>query len=74
MERAVNELIPLNQFITTGSSALAVSTHIETVREDDRFIVIDRNYFEVPESEIDDIQVLETWVAGRKAYSAGDAQ
>jgi predicted amidohydrolase YtcJ len=36
------------------------------------FIIIDRNYFEVPESEIDDIQTLETWVAGKKVYSAGD--
>ena len=38
------------------------------------FIIIDRNYFEVPESEIDDIQTLETWVAGKKVYSAEDAQ
>jgi predicted amidohydrolase YtcJ len=36
------------------------------------FIIIDRNYFEVPESEIDDIRTLETWVAGKKVYSAGD--
>jgi hypothetical protein len=34
------------------------------------FIVIDRDYFEVPASEIDDIQVLETWVAGKKVYAA----
>jgi predicted amidohydrolase YtcJ len=38
------------------------------------FIITDRNYFEVPESEIDDIQTLETWVAGKKVYSAGEAQ
>ena len=38
------------------------------------FILIDRDYFEVPEPEIDDIEVLETWVAGKKVYSAGDAQ
>jgi predicted amidohydrolase YtcJ len=38
------------------------------------FILIDRDYFEVPESEIDDIEVLETWVAGKKVYSAGEAQ
>jgi predicted amidohydrolase YtcJ len=36
------------------------------------FIIIDRNYFDVPESEIDDIQVLETWVAGKKVYAAGE--
>ncbi len=36
------------------------------------FIIIDRDYFEVPASEIDDIQVLETWVAGRKVFAAGE--
>ncbi len=30
------------------------------------FILIDRDYFKVPESEIDDIQVVETYVAGRR--------
>lgn len=38
------------------------------------FIMIDRDYFEVPESEIDDIQVLETWIAGERVYSAEEAQ
>ena len=32
------------------------------------FIVIDRDYFDIPASEIDDIVVLETWVAGERAY------
>ena len=32
------------------------------------FIVIDRDYFEVPASEIWQIEVLETWVAGEKVY------
>jgi predicted amidohydrolase YtcJ len=36
------------------------------------FIIIDRDYFTVPESEIDDIQTLETWVAGKKVYAAED--
>ncbi|MCP4301863.1 MAG: amidohydrolase, partial [Gammaproteobacteria bacterium] len=41
------------------------------------FILIDRNYFTVPASEIDDIQVMQTWVGGEKVYDAtkeGDAQ
>ena len=38
------------------------------------FIIIDRNYFEVAESDIDDIEVLETWVAGRKVYSVEEIQ
>ena len=32
------------------------------------FIIIDRNYFTVPASEIDDIVVLETWVGGKKVF------
>jgi predicted amidohydrolase YtcJ len=32
------------------------------------FIVIDRDYFHIPAAEIDDIQVLETWVAGKRMY------
>ncbi len=36
------------------------------------FIVIDRDYFTVPASEIDDIVVLETWVAGEKVYERAE--
>lgn len=32
------------------------------------FIVIDRDYFRVPEQEIWQIEVLETWVAGKRVY------
>jgi len=32
------------------------------------FIVVDRNFFEIPDSEIDDIQVLQTWVGGDLVY------
>ena len=32
------------------------------------FIIIDRDYFEIPASEIDDIQVLETWVGGERVF------
>jgi predicted amidohydrolase YtcJ len=38
------------------------------------FIIIDRNYFEVPADEIDDIQVLETWIGGERVFKAGEAQ
>jgi len=34
------------------------------------FIIIDRDYFTVPAAEIDDIQVLQTWVGGEKVYDA----
>jgi hypothetical protein len=32
------------------------------------FIVIDRDYFDVPVDEIDDIRVLQTWVGGQKVF------
>jgi predicted amidohydrolase YtcJ len=38
------------------------------------FIVIDRDYFEIPNAEIDDIVVLQTWVGGELMYAAGDAE
>ncbi len=38
------------------------------------FIVIDRDYFTCAASEIDDIVVLETWVAGKKRYDHEDAE
>jgi predicted amidohydrolase YtcJ len=34
------------------------------------FIVVDRDYFEIPVDEIDDIQVLQTWVGGELVYQA----
>ncbi len=34
------------------------------------FIVVDRDYFEIPASEIDDIRVLQTWVGGKLVYEA----
>ena len=38
------------------------------------FIVVDRNYFEVPASEIDDIRVLQTWVGGKLVYDAATVE
>ena len=34
------------------------------------FIVVDRDYFEIPANEIDDIRVLQTWVGGKLVYEA----
>jgi len=34
------------------------------------FIVVDRDFFEIPESEIDDIQVFQTWVGGDLVYES----
>ena len=32
------------------------------------FIILDRDYFTIPSDQIDDIQVLETWIAGERVY------
>jgi predicted amidohydrolase YtcJ len=34
------------------------------------FILIDRDFFEIPDIEIWQIEILETWLAGEKVYSA----
>ncbi len=36
------------------------------------FIIVDRDFFAIPASEIDDIRVLETWVGGKPVFRAGD--
>ena len=38
------------------------------------FIVVDRDYFEIPAAEIDDIRVLQTWVGGEMAYDSNTAE
>ena len=37
------------------------------------FIIIDRDYFAIPASEIDDIKVLQTWVGGEQVYERNDS-
>jgi predicted amidohydrolase YtcJ len=38
------------------------------------FIIVDRDYFKIPSSEIDDIQVIETWVGGKRVFNAKDRE
>jgi len=38
------------------------------------FIVIDRDYFDIAASEIDDIRVLQTWVGGKLVYDAATVE
>ena len=38
------------------------------------FIVIDRDFFSVPASEIDDIVVLQTWVGGEKVFDRQETE
>ena len=34
------------------------------------FILVDRDYFEIPAAEIDDIRVIQTWVGGKLVYES----
>ena len=45
--------------------------HDSAIEQANQFI-IDRDFFEVPAAEIDDIHVLETWVGGKRVYSAAE--
>jgi len=36
------------------------------------FIIVDRDYFTIPAAEIDDIQVLQTWVGGQLVFDAAE--
>ncbi len=36
------------------------------------FIIVDRDYFEIPAAEIDDIRVLQTWVGGQLVFDASE--
>lgn len=36
------------------------------------FIIVDRDYFEVPAADIDDLRVLQTWVGGELVFDAND--
>ncbi len=38
------------------------------------FIIIDRDYFSIPEEQIDDIKVLQTWVGGEMVFEAGNQE
>ena len=38
------------------------------------FIIVDRDYFNIPGSEIDDIQVIETWVGGKRVFNANNGE
>jgi len=36
------------------------------------FIIVDRDFFEIPAAQIDDIRVLQTWVGGQRVYDASE--
>ncbi len=36
------------------------------------FIIVDRDFFEIPAAQIDDIRVLQTWVGGQRVYDVSE--
>lgn len=69
-EQSLSRMEALRAF-TIDAAYAAHQEHIIGTLEPGKwadFIVINRNYFEVPASEIWQIEVLETWIAGENVY------
>lgn len=69
-EQALSREEALHGF-TLGAAYAGHMEHIVGTLETGKwadFIVIDRDYFTIPESEIWQIEVLETWVGGKKVF------
>lgn len=60
----------LHSWTYAGAYAAHQEQHLGTLEPGKwaDFIVIDRDFFEIPESQIDDIVVLQTWVGGQLVY------
>ena len=60
----------LHSWTYAGAYAAHQEQHLGTLEPGKwaDFIVIDRDFFEIPESQIDDIVVLQTWVGGELVY------
>ncbi|MEM9690200.1 MAG: amidohydrolase family protein, partial [Pseudomonadota bacterium] len=69
-EEAMNRAEALHSFTLAAAFAAHQETRLgslETGKWAD-FIVVDRDYFEIDVSDIDDIEVLQTWVGGEKVF------
>ena len=70
-DQALTRAEALHSFTLAGAFAARQEDRLGSLEKGKwaDFIVIDRDYFTVPASEIDDIVVLETWVAGKQVYT-----
>ena len=73
-EEAMNRKQALKSFTVDAAYAGFNEDITGSLEEGKRadFILIDRDYFTVPESEIYQTNILETWVDGRKVYDEAD--
>jgi predicted amidohydrolase YtcJ len=60
----------LHSWTYAGAYAAHQEQHLGTLEPGKwaDFIVIDRDFFRIPEAQIDDIVVLQTWVGGQLVY------
>jgi len=73
-DQALTRAEALHSFTLAGAFAARQEDRLGSLEQGKwaDFIVIDRDYFTVPAAEIDDIVVLETWVAGKQVYAKQD--
>jgi predicted amidohydrolase YtcJ len=73
-EEAMTRAEALHAFTLAAAYAAHQETRIGSLEPGKwaDFIIVDRDYFSVPASDIDDIRVLETWVGGEQVFRAGD--
>jgi len=75
-DQALSRAEALHSFTLAAAYAAHQEDHLGSIEPGKwaDFIIIDRDYFAIPVSEIDDIQVLETWVGGERVFTSGEAQ
>ena len=73
-DQALTRAEALHSFTLAGAFAARQEDRLGSLEQGKwaDFIIIDRDYFTVPAAEIDDIVVLETWVAGKQVYAKQD--
>lgn len=74
MDQALTRAEALHSFTLDAAYAAHQETRLGSLEAGKwaDFIVVDRDYFECPASEIDDIVVLATWVGGKQVFAKSE--
>lgn len=72
VDQAMSRLEAFRSFTLDAAYAAHQENELGTLEEGKwaDFIIIDRDYFEVPDSELWQIKVLQTWVAGKRVFDS----